>query len=276
MNNIVIDKKNQVFLICDTKGTQPKFKENNFWYKTDLVGIEGTAEHLSSLVLDYSTLPKDITYVHYDMCKINDKNGCRSANFLCEGEEYVSFKILYKNLYGGELSEKIFSLEEDKRFDFIVDLIKECTSLDISSYLSTCISFDNLILNPDRHFGNLGMIKRSDNTYKLAPIFDNGQGLGANYHITPPDEDYENKKKELYGATLCGSFDNAMQLAGGNSIKIDYERLYNHLCLEPESIAKRFLIVRLNELDKIYNISNKNPFHDIVLNFYEEDEEYQY
>ena len=67
-----------------------------------------------------------------------------------------------------------------------------------------------------------------------------------------------------------------MQLAGGNSIKIDYERLYNHLCLEPESIAKRFLIMRLNELDKIYNISNKNPFHDIALNFCEEDEEYQY
>lgn len=273
MDNINISNKDKIFLFVDNKGTQEKFKDKNTWYKVNLLGAEGMAEHLTSIVLKNTKMPSTVCYVNYDVCKINGKNGCKSVNFLNEGESFISIQMLYKNLEGGEISEKVFSLPEKDRFDYVVSFVKENTGLDISEYLSACVSLDCLVLNPDRHYGNLGVIRRSDNTFKLAPIFDNGQGLGQNFQITPPSETYLKKKKNLFAATLCGSFEKAVQLSGGFAFSVNYEQLSKDLSKEPESMAKEFLINRLCELEPCINNSRSNPFTKNSLQFAQEEEE---
>ena len=54
-----------------------------------------------------------------------------------------------------------------------------------------------LILNTDRHFNNLGIVAYiSQNLYKYATVFDNGNSLLSNLQEFPFDDDIE-KRTEL-------------------------------------------------------------------------------
>jgi hypothetical protein len=69
--------------------------------------------------------------------------------------------------------------------------------LDIKDYLGKVATFDMLILNTDRHFNNLGIVADiSQNLYKYAPVFDNGNSLLSNLQEFPFDDDIE-KRTEL-------------------------------------------------------------------------------
>ena len=260
--------KESVFLISDNKGTQPKYKDKMYWYKINMLGNEGLAEELSSLVLSYAVTDTQnpIYFVKYEQTKIGNQIGCKSANFLYEGEQYISLQNIYKNLTHDELSEKIFSIsDETNRFAYLIDYFKKNINLDLTNYIKTCITLDFIICNPDRHYGNLGVIKRSDGTFKEAPIFDNGQGLGQNYQITDPLMTNEERTEKLTAATLCGSFSKALQICNGPIFKLDYINLLSALNDYPNSIAKNFLIYNLKKIEPILNkdyISNQINNYD--------------
>ena len=58
--------------------------------------------------------------------------------------------------------------------------------LDLSEYLGNILAIDQIILNEDRHFNNLGLIKVKDGEYRPAPIFDNGKSFfTGNYSVQP-------------------------------------------------------------------------------------------
>ena len=82
-------------------GTQKKYYAKGYWYKQNKIGYEGTAEYLASKVLFCSNVQE---FVVYERCKINGKDGCRSANFLSEKESFISLQRLYYNYHGGQLS----------------------------------------------------------------------------------------------------------------------------------------------------------------------------
>ena len=253
----------KVFLYTDNKGTQPKYKENGYWYKLDHVGLEGLAEELSSIVLSCSTLPDNVSYVEYEQCIIGDKKGCRCANFLNDGEEFVSFDILYKNKIGRNFSDDVFKISTiQERFDYIVAFIKNETNLNIENYLKSILTLDAFILNPDRHYGNLGVIMRSDGSFKYAPIFDNGQGLGANFQITPPYLTFDEKLEALTGATISGSFETVIKTIGPG-FQINFDMLTKKLSDYNNSIPleilenqiyryKDLLCVKENNIDENY------------------------
>jgi len=178
---------------------------------------------------------------------INGKSGCRSKDFLDKGEAFITFQRLYQSYVGGNLSDKIRTFSDTtERFHYLVSFVKETTGLDCSNYLRNIFSLDLIIMNPDRHFHNLGIIQRADGSYREAPIFDNGQGLGMNYSITPPYLEIEEKEKTIAAGTISGSFD-AQVVAAGNILKVNYEKLYSILKEYPDSPAKEFLIYRLEK-----------------------------
>ena len=252
------NNKKAVFLISDNKGTQEKYYDNGYWYKINMFGNEGLAEELSSLILFHAILPSSahVDFVEYEQCKIGLQKGCNSANFLYEGESYISLQNLCQNLSHEELSEKVFSItNEEDRYLFLINYVKNITGLDLSNYLRTCITLDFIIRNPDRHFGNLGVIMRSDGTFKEAPIFDNGQGLGQNYRITDPLMSHEDRLDVLIAATLTGSFTKALSMCGGPIFKLDYNALKQDLKNYPDSIAKNFLEEQLDWYEPIFNIN---------------------
>jgi len=249
----------KVFLRVDSKGTQEKYRDGNYWYKKNHLGDEGMAEMLCSMVLRYSKMPSDVTYVNYEIADFiideKIKHGCRSVNFLNDGEEYISVQTLYFNLNKTEIEDKIFSIEDiGERFAFACDFVKNATGLDneFSDYLKTLISLDYFTRNPDRHWGNIGVIMRSDGSFRSCPIFDNGQAFGQNYNITPPDISYEKALEKLTSATLCDSFENALKSIGGSVLQIDFVGLTKDLSEIPDCSAKRFLDNRIIDCKKVF------------------------
>lgn len=247
------DEKEQVFLYTDNLGTQPKFFRDGYWYKVNMTGCEGISETLASTVLSCSD---SVDYVAYESCTINGKPGCVSENFLTKGcgEQFLSLDILYKNLTGDSLADKIFSIPDvEDRFTFLVNMVWSATGLDITTYLQDILALDMLIRNPDRHFGNLGIIRDEDGNFRPAPIFDNGQGLGGNFQITPPMMTTEEKLEALSAATISGSFERAHTAAGGG-FHIDYQILQERLKDVRDCPAKHFLEQQLKtyrrEFDK--------------------------
>lgn len=77
-----------------------------------------------------------------------------------------------------------------------------------------------LLLNPDRHFHNFGVILCSDGNYKEAPVFDNGAALFSNYSLFPPYDDYSKCKEKISGSPFSGSLEQ-QAMAAGIGLKLD-------------------------------------------------------
>ncbi len=127
MDEYLIDKKYRAFSKTTTKGTQEKYKKDNYFFKINQVGNEGFVEYLCSKILRFSSLEPN-TYVKYEYCKINGSLGCRSLDFLMSAnEEFVTAGSLYNRLTGQDnLADYIMYLGSAKeRLDFILKLAAE-------------------------------------------------------------------------------------------------------------------------------------------------------
>lgn len=242
MNNYILSPKALVMTQGSSIGTQDKYFENNKWFKLDTAGYESTAEYLVSLVLKYSNVED---YVEYEKCTINGKNGCVSNNFLNENESFISFERLY-NLYRGESLNDIIPMMDSiqERVDYVMDFIEEYTGLDVSDYLSKILALDALTLNVDRHFHNLGIIiNEKEESFRTAPIFDNGNALLSNMSRFPYANIDENIKM-VVGMPFSSNLE-LQAYEVGIGLKIDYEGLYECLKNEPHSRALDILMYQL-------------------------------
>ena len=158
MFDVVLDEKYRREEIGTSDGTQRKYYKDEFWYKTNSVGIEGEVEALVSGLLKFSDL-KPREYVCYESGIVNGMKGCRSKNFLKNNESFFTFNHIHKNLTGVPMHMKtnqMVTLKE--QVEYVVGFIKDATNIDIRDYLKKVFTLDFLILNEDRHFNNLGII----------------------------------------------------------------------------------------------------------------------
>ena len=107
--------------IGSSKGSQPKFLDNGYWYKKNFKGYEGKAEYLVSKILECSNLSN---YVKYEECLLNGAQGCRSADFTKDGEMFMSLEKMHEQYLGTSLADKIaaFSNVED-RVNYTIDFV---------------------------------------------------------------------------------------------------------------------------------------------------------
>lgn len=230
-------------------GTQKKYYEKGFWYKQNNVGYEGTAEYLASKVLSCSNISE---FVEYERCKINGKDGCRSANFLSEKESFISLQRLYDTYHGGQLSERIRMIDTIKdRIKFVTDFVYNTTGLDIKEQIGKIATFDMLILNTDRHFNNIGIVADAlQNRYKNAPVFDNGNSLLSNIGEFPFDFDIKDNIDKVVGQPFAANLERqAMEL--GYGLKVNYTELQNILRKEPGSRALETLQIQLRKYESL-------------------------
>jgi len=231
-----------------SRGTQPKYYENGYWYKINNVGYEGLAERLVSVVLKYSNV-KD--FVEYEQCNINGRPGCRSRNFLFENESFISFQRLYELYTGDNLQEHMRMISEiGGRIDFVKDFICDHTGFDCSEYLSQILTLDMLTLNTDRHFNNLGVIvDAGTGQYRAAPIFDNGNSLLSDWERFYKEDIAENIEL-VYGQPFSSSLEMQVGYAG-IGLSIDYDGLEEEL--ESEKGTRGVEVLRY-QLEKYRNI----------------------
>lgn len=249
MINYILSAEAMVMVSGSSIGTQRKFYEKGYWYKQNNFGYEGLSEYLSSIILSCSNVSE---YVTYENCKINGRDGCRSGNFLKEGESYISLQRLYDTYHGGQLSKRIRLFDTVKeRIRYVIEYVKEATELDMREQLSKILTFDMLILNTDRHFNNLGIIVDvSNNLYKNAPVFDNGNALLSNVGEFNFETSLENNIEKAVGQPFSANLERqAWEL--GYGFKINYQELQKQLHKEPDSRAMEVLQFQLNRYENI-------------------------
>jgi len=171
-------------------GMLDKFPKGNKFYKVDSNAFESLSEKLASILLQCSDLNPS-SYIVYELAPliIDDKFkiGCQSLNFK---KEYLYEQILFY-LQSQESSKRklnkkaVFKILhemggiEDK-FQILLELITLKTAVPesiIKKRLLSMMAFDLLILNRDRHYGNLIFLDDLKEKVNPLPLFDYGNSV---------------------------------------------------------------------------------------------------
>lgn len=170
-------------------GMQTKFynEKTDEYIKLDSNKVfEGLGEELVSLFLDNTNINHVKYKTDYVLYKNKPKTCCISKNFKKEGEIHITFHDLIsneeiKNLYKNKSMKQQF----DSLLNFIYSKIEKSggkiNKNDIRSYMLKTIALDCIVLNPDRHMGNLGFVVDKNNNWRPNPQFDNGLALCTNF-----------------------------------------------------------------------------------------------
>lgn len=175
LENFLISDSYLVRTSGTSDGTQDKFFKDNKWFKLDRYGGEGLAEYTASQILKLNGM-NSAQYVDYTPCFINGKLGCYSTNFLSENESFITLYRLYKNVTGRDLATVCSKMDYDDAIEYVINFVNTQTKVDIHEYLANTFILDEVILNEDRHFNNLGILY-NETDFRTAPIFDNGKSF---------------------------------------------------------------------------------------------------
>lgn len=245
----VLSPEAMVMVSGSSIGTQKKYYDKGYWYKQNRGGYEGRAEYLASKVLSCSNIG---AYVEYEYCKINGVDGCRSYNFLKEGDSYISLQRLYDIYHGGQLSERIRLYDNvSERIDFVLDFIESATRIRMKEYLGKLLTLDMLIVNVDRHFNNIGIVaNRIERIYRTAPVFDNGNSLLSDSSRYDHEDSLTGNIEKAVGQPFCANLERqAMELGFG--LKVNYQKLAVILDHEPDSRALAVLQIQLQKYEDL-------------------------
>lgn len=209
--------------IRSSKGNQLKWRAGDIWYKADYAGYEALSEIITSRMMDCSDLKKD-EFVLYDFEKIkykaNSFNGCRSKNFIKNGQQLITLERLYKSFYGESLYVNIYKIANvEDRFDYLVRQTERMTGIKgFAIYLNKVLTVDAISLNEDRHMHNIAVILNHDGTYSLCPIFDQGAGLLSDTTLDYPlGEDPYKLIDTVKAKTISDVFDEQLDISEKHS-----------------------------------------------------------
>lgn len=131
----------------------------------------GLIEHTVSRALDFCSFDSvPIAHVHYDACRIGGRTGCVCKSYLRKDEYEQNFWDIVGTESLQTLPEP--NLYHDLALLFLCDL---------------------LFFNPDRHHGNI-IVLRGSSTTRLAPVFDMGNSL-----LFVDEPDYSSFIPDPYG-----------------------------------------------------------------------------
>ena len=166
-----------------SKGNQAKYYLNSKWVKVDFLGYEGLSEVVVSDILRQSNVQKYSDYVPYYLChgRIETPTGwefyrgCYSEDFTREGYEFITLQRLFSLVTDAKFAKRMERMTISQRISTVVALVEEHTGLaDFGQWLTVVLELDALVLNEDRHFHNLGLLRHANGQASLMPIFDAG------------------------------------------------------------------------------------------------------
>lgn len=166
-----------------SKGMQEKWERKGYWYKKDLIGQESIVENIcSSFILACGVLDA-VYYSIYDLD--HKRNGvCKSKSFLEIGDKFITLDNLLQRLSSSDYNAFYKRIKKNGN---ILDKINVLSSFyeslglfNTTNDLKLMVYIDALLLNPDRHSNNFGVIvNKYGNPIKVNPIFDMGYSLGT-------------------------------------------------------------------------------------------------
>jgi hypothetical protein len=236
-----------------SKGDQSKWRVGHKWVKQNTRGYEGQAEVLASLVLAHSTLQKS-DYVLYHPCQIilpdgETSVGCYSHDFRGKLQEVTLERLFEANFTSTDpiLNDK--SLSTNEKFEQIMQQVQSFTGLDVRHQIAQLLAFDALILNEDRHTNNiLFLYNPVEQTWQLAPIFDNGLSLLSDEKDYTPGKPLTILKRKVKAKPFNSSFSKQLNLYTGPAF-IDKQALLKTIEASEMDFgrAKQVLLSQLND-----------------------------
>ncbi len=231
-------------------GNQAKFYDSvtDGWYKADYLGYEGLSEYVVLDLLKHSMiLNPNLQFVLYDICsfKIGNKQliGCYSKNFIKETEADLTLFRFFKMYYGIDITMKMLGMSSKKQIKYVVDSVESVTRLsNFGAFLTLLLELDAFVLNDDRHFKNISIIKYDNGGFGLAPIFDNAGSLLSDEY-TYSGSNLERLIEVVESKPFSCNFDEQLDAA---------EELYGVQIKFPNSV--RFLEEIKPKILKYYNI----------------------
>ena len=173
-----------------SKGNQLKWCVNDVWYKADNNGYEGLSEYAVSKLLTHSSLNKN-EYIDYSLIQVKYRktiiNACKSENFLSDGDSIITIKRLFDSYNSNyfDIYDSLITTKEKAKY--LINTVIALTGLkDFGEYIYKLAVIDGLFLNEDRHFHNIAIIQRKDNSFDYCPIFDNGASLLSDVDLDYP------------------------------------------------------------------------------------------
>lgn len=210
-------------------GSQAKWNINDIQYKADDFNHEGLAETLVSDILKKSNVEKYATDFP-EQIKYNGKiySGCGSGNFLKDGQRLIESTKLLKQ-YGMDSAAKDESesiRDPEASIKGFVTAMKNITGLDsFDIYLTKMFELDMIILNPDRHFGNITVLK-TPFSYDYAPVFDQGRAFALRDDLWNTDKSVGEVIESVEARPFSGIFSKQVKilegLSGGRYFQTSY------------------------------------------------------
>lgn len=244
-----------------SKGNQLKWRKGDYWYKADYTGYEGLSEVIASRMLEKSSLSRD-EYVYYYTEEIQYKSGthrgCRSSNFLDNGQQLITLERLYNNFCGKSLYRSIFSLENyEDRFAFLCSQVERITGIkNFAGYMNKILTIDAITLNEDRHLHNIAVILNEDGKYETCPIFDQGAGFLADTTMEyPMNQDVYSLIDSVKSKTICDDFDEQLDISerlSGNRLDFHFTKKNLQEWLEEDDVVAMYDEQIRN---RVYNIA---------------------
>lgn len=185
---IEVNSVDRIVSSTSSKGNQIKWCINDIWLKADDLGYEGLVESVASELLRQSNIED---FVEYKCVRIKEVdtgkiyNGCISKSFLNKKEKLITLYRLFTT-HGINLDITLANMSTEQRLEYVIEKTTEFTKIkEFRSWLGLLLEFDAFILNEDRHFHNIAVIKKDDD-YRCMPIFDCGAGLLSDTHTDYP------------------------------------------------------------------------------------------
>lgn len=253
-NQIEINKS------ATSKGNQPKWYQDGYWYKADNFGYESLSEYVCSKLMGYSNFKN---YVDYELCEIvyNDKTyrGCRSKSYNEKGYDIIPLERFIRQQSTMGLASIMSKMSNvDAKIKYVSEFVNKNTNItDLNSYLSDLLLLDALFLNEDRHTNNIVMIRDVDkDEWQMSPVFDLGAALFSDTRSDYPLEyDLDRCYEKIKAKPFSEDFDEQLDAAE----KIQKSEIKFKLS---ENVVEKIIDTILAEVPTKADINNSTFYSD--------------
>lgn len=148
----------------EVKGKKIYYKLSSFDIRAGIIGHECVNE----LIADRLLTALGISHLDYELVHaLIQIEGKEYETYLCRSQDYKQPGEIKTSL---EAYHYAYGNEGESAFDF-------CIRMGWGKYLCEMFLVDYLILNRDRHGANIEVLKASDGSVRLAPLFDHGLSM---------------------------------------------------------------------------------------------------
>lgn len=236
-----------------SKGASYKWLINGLWYKLDIFGYDALAEYICSKLLAKSNISNFCKYdIVTAMYKGKEVTCSVSSDFRSNNSDSV---ITLHRLYQLNDIGTIYLDKTDIKSSILhlVNTVEHITGLtDFGKYLTAMLEFDTFVLNEDRHFQNIAVIKDIRGNYKTCPLYDFGLSLISDIREYSLFDKYTDNIQKVKCLPFHSDFDTQLSILHelyGRQLYFDFDKEYvDSICKSALSFYRKEYVDRVHDV----------------------------